>query len=386
VRWIQKGPNRYDYDFAVMEKYLDAAEKNQGKPTIVVLYAWDVYMADPATGGFDAQWQAERMRGGKGGVYDLGPVVTTWDPAAGKAGRLVLPRYVDGNSEALWKPLYEQLRARLAKRGLDKCVMLGMITDVWPSKPDAEFLAKMAPGVGWVAHTHSYGGGPMLHKVAPVSYKTAVWAIAHAVDKGLMGWKMDTLLARYWRQAGFDSYPAGQWRHLSEFAVTGNQRGTGRLGGEFWPVVKDKSGQKKERIYGRYPQSNWRNLDIYVSLLAPGPKGPMVTHHYVNFVEGVQEAEARIAIERAMTDAATKDKLGDDLASRCQDALGERIWAMQRCFCAMNNRLDGNPSSIGSTCGPGIAGNFWFSASDWEGRTAKLFELAAEVAKKTGRP
>ncbi len=104
---------------------------------------------------------------GWGGVYGQGPVVTTWDSAAGKAGRLVLPRYVDANSEALWKPLYEQLRQRLAKRGLDKSMMLGMITDVWPGKGDAGFLAKVAPGVGWVAlWSSSIASGYILASVA----------------------------------------------------------------------------------------------------------------------------------------------------------------------------------------------------------------------------
>ena len=34
VRWVKKGENDYDFDFTAMDKYLDVAEKNLGKPKI----------------------------------------------------------------------------------------------------------------------------------------------------------------------------------------------------------------------------------------------------------------------------------------------------------------------------------------------------------------
>ncbi|MEI7672996.1 MAG: glycoside hydrolase domain-containing protein, partial [Deltaproteobacteria bacterium] len=37
VRWIKKG-DKYEYDYSVMDKYLDLAEKNLGKPKLVIFY------------------------------------------------------------------------------------------------------------------------------------------------------------------------------------------------------------------------------------------------------------------------------------------------------------------------------------------------------------
>lgn len=386
VRWIKKGPNKYNYDFTVMEKYLDAAEKNLGKPRIVVANVWDVYMLEKdrgAPGSLDARWQAERERGHRKLVYGQGPIVTTRDPASNKAENVILPRYTEPGSEAMWNSLFEQLRQRLAKRGLDKALMLGLMTDVWPTKEEVGFMAKVAPGAPWAIHSHG-GGGPMVYNLAKVGYRIRVWGIKHAVDRSLMGWKQSTLLNRYWRQRTFNAYPTAMWRQLSEFAVTGNQRGTGRLGGDFWKVLRDKKGQRVGRIYARYPQSNWRNLDIYVSLLSPGLEGPGLTHHYVHFVEGVQESEARISIERALSNPALKAKLPPGLADRCKATLDERLRDMKLCFSGLTNRLNGNPSAIGSTCGPGTASHYWFLASGWEGREQTLFALAGEVARALG--
>jgi hypothetical protein len=412
VRWVKKAPGAstsssavgaagsaaagtqpageaYDYDFTILEKYLDMAEKNLGRPTILIFHVWDVYMIEKGRqappGSIDERWHAEREAAGQGAITGRGPMVTAWDPASGKAENVTLPHYREAGSEALWKPLWEQLQQRLAKRGLDKTVMLGLMTDVLPSKEEAAFWAKIAPNVPWAVHSHSYNGGTTLYNLAKVDYRLGVWGIQNATAKSLMGWAHPDLLNRYWRQGGFDFFPGATWRELSEFAITGDTRGTGRLGGDFWEVFRDKNGQRRNRIYTRYPQSMWRNLDVYVSLLAPGPKGPGATQHYVNLVEGVQECEARIVIEKALGDPAMKAKLGEDLSGRCQAALEERLRDMQLTFCSLFNRLDYAPGGIGSTGGPGTAGHYWFVASGWEARDAKLFALAGEVARKTGQ-
>jgi hypothetical protein len=171
------------------------------------------------------------------------------------------------------------------------------------------------------------------------------------------------------------------WRHLAEYAVTGNQRGVGRLGAEYWHVLKDKRGRRKGRIYARYPQSNWRNLDIYTSLLAPGPTGPAATHHLEHLREGVLECEARIQLEAALADDARKEQLGDDLAQRCRAALDEHLRCMHRALTTYTCRLDYPPTYKRR---PAIASHLWFVGSGWEARRLELFNLAGEVARKLG--
>ena len=74
----------------------------------------------------------------------------------------------------------------------------------------------------------------------------------------------------------------------------------------------------------RFPKSSWRNLDIRTCLLAPGETGPISTGRFEMLREGLQMCEARIAIERALTDEALKKKLGAQLAERCGKLMTER--------------------------------------------------------------
>ena len=63
VRWIKKG-DAYEYDFSLLEKYLDTAQKNLGKPKLLILHVWDVYMMSKGAAG---GWNNEREGSGQGG-------------------------------------------------------------------------------------------------------------------------------------------------------------------------------------------------------------------------------------------------------------------------------------------------------------------------------
>ena len=47
VRWIKKADGTYDYDFSIMDKYLDLSLKSMTKPTFVVFTAWEIYLDTP---------------------------------------------------------------------------------------------------------------------------------------------------------------------------------------------------------------------------------------------------------------------------------------------------------------------------------------------------
>ncbi|MGQ9662302.1 MAG: hypothetical protein ACUVWX_08215 [Kiritimatiellia bacterium] len=73
--------------------------------------------------------------------------------------------------------------------------------------------------------------------------------------------------------------------------------------------------------------------------------------------------EARIYLEKALLDEKTKARMGEDLATRCREALDERI---RMC---LHSGGEGEP---------------WFISSDWSKRTALLFSLAAETVRALG--
>ena len=57
VRWVKKGSG-YEYDFSLMERYLDMAEKNMGRPKLIILNVWDVYMTRNAHRPEDGRQQS----------------------------------------------------------------------------------------------------------------------------------------------------------------------------------------------------------------------------------------------------------------------------------------------------------------------------------------
>lgn len=393
VRWIPKGNDQYEYDFTVMEEYLDLAEKHMGRPKIVALNVWDIYVG--AKQKLDTSERAGEVRAlehlsDRGIALGEGPVVTAFDPATQEARDLELPPYTAPQSKAAWGPLFTELQKRLARRGLSDTMMLGIMTDAWPSKEEVQFFKEIAPDLPWVSHSHHgvHGQGPSkIYGLAESGYQTRVWHVAFDDDptNGRMyGWKQPELIAYYVRARNFNSFPLTTWRHLAEFSITGAQRGIGRLGADFWQAIRDKRGRRVGTVSMRYPQSSWRNLDLYSSLLAPGPEGPVATTRLELYREGVQECEARIAIESALADDGLKGKLGDDLANRCQETLDERIKFMWKGGSTL--RLTGVPSHYATASStwrgtPGLAGHIWFVGSGWQQRTRELYSLAGEVAE-----
>ena len=392
VRWIEKGQGRFEYDFSVMDRYLDVAEKHMGKPLIVCFNVWDVYInakAKSKNARRSGEARALAYLKQKGAPLGEGPLVTVLDPATKKAQTTEVPLFTDPESKALWGPLMAQLRQRLSRRGLDDAMALGIISDAWPSKEEVAFFKELAPDVPWVSHSHHgiHGRGPLkVHGLAACRYQTRVWHVYHSSDpaKPLYGWKGKDLVAEYNRSRGLNALPPTKWLHINELTITGSQRGMGRIGADYWPVIKDKNGKRVATIALQYPQSSWRNLDLYTSLLAPGPEGPAATARFEVFREGVEDCEARIVIEQALSDEALKDKLGPDLLRRCQDMLTERtlrMWMSQS-----NLQLTG-PIYLYATqwrTRAGVAGHYWFAGTDWQRRRRTLYELAGQVATRLG--
>lgn len=105
VRWIPKGENTYEYDYTVLDKYLDSAEKNLGKPKLVIFLVWDICLSMNSLerglhrANEDGKKNREELLG-------KGPRVTALDPATKEASVLILPRYEDEASKALWQPMF----------------------------------------------------------------------------------------------------------------------------------------------------------------------------------------------------------------------------------------------------------------------------------------
>ena len=416
VRWVKKG--EYEYDFSIMDKYLDVAEQNLGTPKMVTFQVWELYLAERS---LERSVKTEEVRAARQALMGKGPRVTVVDPETGEMERVYLPRFEDPKSKTLWQPLFAELRKRMRHRELEETMMLGMVSDVWPSKEEVAFLDEVSGGLPWASHAHPGRlqgkpavGNRLLHEIADMGYQAHVYDLGYQVNPDASrryGWRNPALVVRFARNGWPNSASFLQMRLLPAFNITGDQRGIGRLGADVWYVVKDKRGRRVGAVYHRYPDANWRNLDIENWLLAPALEGPVATARLENLREGVQECEARILIEHALLDLAKRKQLGDELAQQCRELLDERQRAMWRTI--WSNEAELNSLDVIHARHPieaiwhaltkekgkelpgywdGIArkmrseeeakGRVWFAASGWQARNQRLFALAGEVEER----
>jgi len=350
------GPDTWKPDYAILNRYLDLYEKHCGLPRVACLYVWD-----PFTGGHP-RWSKKVIEG-------VGAPITVVAPTTGAASEGTAPVYGTPEAEAFWRPVIDDLRALLKKRGIaDDRVMIGISSDKLPTKEVVAFLGKVAPGLKWVHQGHSMW--THLYKTAPIGYVSHCWNTAFPPDpavKRYEGWRrpfLTTLFPRYgmgtMNPAFYPHSPLGVHRNIIEGAFTGNLHGFGRVGADLWPVIADRRGRMKS-IAARFLQSDLGHANVSLAtlaLLAPGPDGALATARFENVREGQQEAEARAFIERALATPALRAKLGDDLAARCRAVLDERT-RRYRIAC----RSDW----------------LWFSAGV-EQQAEKLFAVAGDVA------
>jgi Glycoside hydrolase 123, catalytic domain len=414
VRWIKKGPNQFEFDFSILDRYLDSAIKNMGRPEIVIASVWELYMLDPSGKLPKDEKYAElrRIRQERmpanvlqhGGKIGLGPMVSVLDPATGTTSLIELPKYSEPAAKAQWTALLGKLREHLAQRGLDQALMFGLNTDAWAPRATVRFFNEILPGTPWVIQSHDgfSVGGKLLHGIAKIGYQTRTWGVAFSDEDRhnlgrvnspasvrsaghLYGWNKPERIALFERFS-LNPFTYARWRYFAEVNITGSQRGFGRVGADLWRVIKDKRGRRIGTAHERYPESHWRNLTIRTSVLAPGVGGPAATMHFEAMREGLVDAEARIQIEKALLGPALRAKLGEDLATKCQRHLDKRLGLM---FLAQSNfqmHAGGYDSGAQYATGwrftPTVYGQTWYSASGWQERNAQLYALAAKVQQR----
>jgi hypothetical protein len=273
----------------------------------------------------------------------------------------------------LWKPWADGVSALMEKRGLGEALSLGMAGDIIPSREQVEFWKTILPGARWVVHGH--GRMNNLYGM-PVAYSASVFGCSFPrVDpavKRYYGWQRENITTQFARYTRFGS----AWnaltflRLLPEWNIAGNQNGVGRLGADFFEVRP-----------GRDPRTSWKTASVRsASWLSPGENGAIPTADFLIFREGIQECEARIFLEKILTDEGGRSRLGDDLARRAQELLDERTrhaaWILD--LKHMNHNSRGG--ILGSGCPLTPPG--WYAWSGWQERSGRLYALAAEAAKK----
>ncbi|MBM4030679.1 MAG: hypothetical protein FJ291_02715 [Planctomycetes bacterium] len=325
VRWAKGADGSLKPDFGVVERYLDLVAKHLGTAPLICWYVW---MPSQGGGAWGATPDKPKNENPTPITLIRAEARTTSEVQEGQA-----PDWGTPQSVPFWKPVFEGLAERLAKRGLGKSAALGLVCDFTPSKQTVEDLRAVAPGLRWVVHAH---GLTLKFADQPVAEAAHVWGVKEprTSDDKLKryGWKnaiVTTVFPRY--GAGSMGHvnatsPVALYHALLEGYQASGYNGVNDLGADFWPVYKTQR-REMQPISARYGYRDRPGSPpmTHGALLFPGKDGPLATVRFEAMRLGIQEAEARIFIEKALDNGATRAKLGEELATRAQGLLDQRV-------------------------------------------------------------
>jgi len=375
VRWIKDAQGRLQPDFTIVEKYLDVATRHLGKIPGVIFYCWEPVESMGHAGG----------TGSAGRTTDRSMQYTLWDPKSGELKKRTGPAWGSAESKDLWRRFNEGLKPVLARRGLSGSMLYGLIGDARPTKQAMDDIVTGAENPLWAVHSHHYCPEWQGHKIGMA---IALWGINMNIcdpEQGRgFGWNTDFWLAYYPREFTMNAPLTAQrlkmemWNgalSLHEMRYLGRSRyacGLGRIGADFWKVVKDQRGNPRASLAGYYPESYWGQLNLNYcipSILARGATGPLPTVRSEAFREGNQDLEVRVFLEKAVELVTYREKLGVETATRLRGLLDDRI--------RMVNRWGGSGKDQSS-------GALADAPLDLHGSNLKLYAAAAEAAGKLG--
>jgi len=362
VRWVKQGDG-YRRDYSALEKYLDLWTKHCGPPKALALDMWSA-QHDPEV--IDAR---EKFVVGPRKEKPL-PKVTLLDPASGNMTELAAPRIDDPAGEAFWRPVFEEVRAIVRRRGWpDNVIMIGEPHDERPTLRFVKLIGQWAPYVRWSVYSHFSGDSRSL---AGNNQKTGEhgpqddgrWVILPGMEVGYgvqpfehmspamtpqdqSRQKMTALMAGSYRFSFIQASTPEAYRTVVWW--TGN---SGRHGMDYWPLA---GGRRLFHGLGNI----WGGTPI--SMTAPGPDGPLPTVRFQMYREAVQEVEAWLTI--VGTCAPRQDEQAKAYMAQYRDAVNLFArWGRSMHYGGVENSMPLAKLSLG-----------------WPGAIARAYEAAGEL-------
>ena len=349
---FRKGPKgAAEPDFSVFDRYMDLYARHVGPPAFLCVYVWEPNLYS--------------RRGGRAETVPL-----TLVDADGRTAEWTQPIYGSPGTEPLWRAVMDGVRDRVKRRGWpETAILLGCGADNRPHETTARFFRRVAPYARWTLFTHGRGDprpeGPSMQLgdlVVGYLETPGEPRPAYPLGDGLIGgWDSPFVRAGTHRAMVRAYSPLATYRSIAAATLGDGYRGFCRFGFDFW----EPGGTADARgagILGRYHTNGTLDINLMRdnprSIVAAGVEGAVGTVRFEMLREGIQECEAQISIERALADEARRARLGEDLVRRCRETLQERLKAA----------LMGGESWE------------WFAASDWQGRSRRLFGVAGEVS------
>ncbi len=280
IKWTRKRDGSLAFDFKTLDAYLDLAVKHWGKPRVV---------------------QFAVMHGMAPRIGGAPPTVNAFDERTGK----VAPLAADGpDKRKIWEAFGKAVWAHMTSKGLEKSVHWGHPMDGEPDHELVVILGEAVPGAKWVGGPHQIGRGGY-----PEPKYYDAWGTVRYFNNW-PGWRMD----RGWKAPTAHlaipridssvlslhtaSHPFA-FRTFTDHALALGRAGISRVGGDGW------SGAHYDGM--RIP--TWIVGMPVLFTLWPGKEGAETSARHEALLEGIQEGEARIAIEQALDRGAAPKRL-----------------------------------------------------------------------------
>jgi hypothetical protein len=307
--------------------------------------------------------------------------VTVRDEKTGKYESMQVPVFGSEESRKFWRPVLAKIHASLEKMGVEKGMCVGILSDSTAPNGVFEMFNDVFPGgkgARWHRGCHRGTDSPVPYQVRGKPKTNLVILHEHCYGMSMVSHDVPKLPpvhkfrgqpgTAYFRIVGHEKTATLlSNRTMAERALWTRKQGIGRICLDFWPVFGKKQGWAKSLdIYNRWPHSTCaQRRPSLRKLTRPGPEGAETTMRYEALVEGVQEAEAVIVVNEG---AASADKVGAELAAKCEKLMRDRIW-----FCRVANRISEHFTVV------------HVDHKGWQDLSRRLFTLAGEVEKKLGR-
>jgi hypothetical protein len=335
---VKKRDGSFDADFTIFDRYIDLAMKHCGPPrAIIFVVMHGMKPQDPK---------------------DDAPTVLCRDDKTDRTTPMLVggPGLSLQEKTARWTPFAQAVVARLKSKGLEKSLYWGYPLEVEADPELKDILIKAAPGVGWIAGPHEMMANGVYAKqekyyklVADIRYQGG-WP-AFRDD---MGWKSPAIHLLNPRAGGtaFAVHTTSLpfvWRVMPERALSWGRGGFTRVAVDDWGSLH----------YGGMVLPKWLTGIPVLHMFWPGKDGAESSIRYEVLLEGIQETEARIAIEQAL------------------DRGGVPGPAAARARKMLDRRVDETRHLLGNSLIPALEECDY----GWQDRSRELYRVAAEVLK-----
>jgi hypothetical protein len=349
---FRKTRNGFEPDFRLVDRYLDLYTREVGRPRVLFLYLYEPRYAD--------KYNRSRM----------------WISTVDASGRLredELPGIGTGQADEVWKAVIDGMRERVSARGWSPdIVMIGTASDRRPDKEEVDFFNRFDPPLRWAVFSHWRGDPQHANPDLSLDFglKVGLAEVPYPPDLGQRFSKDRQTMGGGWQEQygipwltsnrgrnNWDSPPMA-FRLVPDQSVHGRFIGFTRMGLDGWQTPHPEVDEMRSALQGNAAWGRlWRRT--VQAILAPGPEGAVATVRFEMLREGIQEAEARILLERALANPGLSQSLRREITAFLPEWFNTRYWR--------------------------ASGHLGFEVPEnWRELTLELFNLAGKAQEELG--